>query len=347
MTQDDIIQRLKQIETDLAQVRASLATPISLPLPKLAVKTGKQAAEEYGIWVAATGGTGKVYSDLLVERFGTNVSIQHYPGTVSMDNVRLLDGYGPLAYDGQGIYADATGGWTIRNSIIGYNGRPRNLPNVIPNIHSHGGYFNVGAGAVTVEDSIIVGNASAGLQFRNPSVTNIIRRSLIIDNGIGLLNVMGNLILDDVWVIGGHFQSPDQGMTANGNTAILAYWPVVSKDSKYIGLTGQGSDPKWFKGSDPYPSGAFSLGGTWRHNEIKFVQPPAGPLLDFVGTNEAYGWPGEVFAGAGADRVSGTLKNRTLAIAYDPMFSVLDAIENRISVPAAIARIKSELGPKL
>lgn len=321
-------------------VAAALTPPPLPPITRRVPGPGKPDAQ-YGIRVVPPQKpVDRLYTDTEYAGFGNGACFQEVMGRQLLANVRITDSYGAQDTQGQGIYADKTGPTILNGSLLGWSGRPRNQPNVVPNFLRHNGYFNVGAGAVTMNDSLIVGGASAGLQTRNPLSVNKYNNSVFIDNGISVLAVMGPVVLTDCDILGGHFQWT--GTAWGANSAVMNYWPVTLIRCRIWGLLGQG-DPMPQKPAAPrYPSGCIVSGGTWKHSTIPFIKPPAGTPLITAQDCSIQGWPGEVFAGASPHDGKGFVVSPK-PVQYDWRPVVNAYLANSITGAAAVAKLKADL----
>jgi hypothetical protein len=206
-------------------------------------------------------------TDISFEGWSNGIIHQSSPGNLTLDNVRVLDSLGGNQ-EGHGIYADDAGQTIIRNSLLGWNGRPRNPPaGFKPNVFRHNAYFNAKAAAPLIENSIIIGAGNAGVQTRNPTGTAIFRNTVFIDNGVSLLNIMGNAVCEHCLFFG--TQPYWDGTGWAGLVPVMNYWPVSFIDSYIVARSiAQGSGV------------AISSGGVWNHAGYpQFITPPAGPLV--------------------------------------------------------------------
>lgn len=337
----------------VAAVAKALTPP---PLPAITLRTmaakPKTDQDSYGIWQVPSKPVLKgtyTYSNLELRGFGNGASIQNCPDETIFDNVRITDSMFPDGRDtgGQGIYTENSGRVTFKNGLIGWSGRPRGKV-VVPNTLRHGGYFNVHAAAPTFESSLIIGNASAGLQTRRYDQVPVYRNCAFIDNAISILAIMGRVILEDCLILDAHYQWSGSSWVAN--TAIMNYWPVSLLRTMIVGVQGQAVVDAGLPAGKLYGNGAISSGGVWSNANYPWQAPdPKQPLITAQDCVLA-GWvptsDGKTFGGSRPHDGSG-FKVYKDPIAYDYMPIVNAFLANAITATEAIDALKKDVSDRL
>lgn len=285
-----------------APTPAPTPTPPAVPKPPARTVSGQ---------IMKTSGPAAVLHDLVIDASktgytGNNITLQNLP-SASLKNVVSVNAWdasaNPAPYQGSGLYVDkCPGGVTLTACALMFNGRPipLGLPyGTTPTEYRHGGYFDIGAGAITATDCIFAGNAGDGAEVR-PDAVHTFTRCVFIDNGIGLQAIMGRVNLIDCMILGAHYVW--YGSSWAGLAAIVNNGQVGLTGTAIVGVKGMDAVPNSTihpgTQNNTTPAGALVSGGTWKNTGEIWVPPPAGqPLVFTSGTNVIQGWAGPEYAG--------------------------------------------------
>ena len=260
--------------------------PTPTPPPVMALKRAPAlAARGDGFSYMNKPGLLTVLGDTLVDNFEQNIVAQNVGG-VTLRNVVSANAHRANVGDrfkGQAFYASHAGPITL----IGYAAlmagwQPPTDPRQRIGFF-HGVYSNWGSGDVLLEDFVLWGCAHSGAQFRgiaeDPDVAPLVagkvtprritlRRGVIIDCGIGVTAVAGNVSIDDVVIYKGHrwFEKKADGSPSwPGDIAISSYTDTSLNNVLILGAPNQDQPTYGEPANDPhYDLGAVM--GSRRYN---------------------------------------------------------------------------------
>jgi hypothetical protein len=287
-------------------------------------------------------------ADTHIEGWRQNIVYMKGGGSLTLSNVRSIKAFrteSSQRFQGQGLYFGNPdenpppnqwpGPATIRGCLFGWNGWRKMDGNA--NGYRHGIYGGRFAGNLTIDDSIFVGNACAGVQVRRGAT---IRRCVFIDNGIGLLSVAGDVTMEDCVILGGHRYANVDGTGVidswTANNAVANYTRLTLRNCLFAGVPDQAADPhatpRQFDTGCIVNSKKYPPNPDWS---------PAGGSITATGCIIA-GWPGEAFAGDRKHDGTGfTVKNT--AVTYNPKPILDDVAANKVKIPDAVTALMTAI----
>jgi hypothetical protein len=297
--------------------------------------------------------------DTHVEGYTTNVSIEH-AASVTVRNLRSVRAWrddptptDAKLYNGQGIYLDDIAGVVVvRESLFGWNGWQWGHPLVDRTQYRHGAYNNFGCLNPLYEDCILVGNPACGGQFRGGGTC---RRCVFLDNGVGVLASMGNLVLEDCLIYGGNYFRvfDSKGEAWTGMAAITAYWPVTARGELLIAARpGQAAGDATVKATGNrrlYPAPAIQAsrqGNDPAHRE--WHQPPAGAALFSLApgaTCTVAGWPAGPYGGGAVDNLFAARAAQAAGKELTPAQKAALADKTALATEAELKRVRVRPNP--
>lgn len=279
------------------------------------------------------------FADTSFEGWAQNIVVAGFKGPSSFTNVTSIFAYRDTPdqqFIGQGMYLHDCGPVTVKGCLFGFNGWTPGKPANNRSGYRHGIYHDLDCGPLVVEDSIFVGNACAGAQSRSGAT---FRRCVFIDNGIGVLAVKGNIVMDDCLVLSGHryvLSASGVALSTAGNGGVYSYTNVSLINTWIVGTVGQDAPTT---DAGPIKSanlGALGTGSGHRDN------PKGKAKYTASGDCRVIGWP-TVSPGYGnADDLDGvTFGGSPISYNWTPVVNA--ALGGVISIPAAREKIAADV----
>lgn len=300
----------------------------------------------------------QVVRDAYIKSCPRNIVCQNFKGNLLLDNVVSVDALGPAQFDCQGAYFDEIEGvTTIQNCYFGYNGRSRLAPGATPTQYYHHIYFNSSAGKagpLRVLGCILAKSGADAIETRTLRGSEV-AGNVFLDCGVALQCVMGGANVHDNLIYGGEYFWDGGGWT--GNTALRGYWQLVCNNNIILSRPGQGAPPA--SAAHParavWPQYGINLGGEWKHSNPAWTPPPGYPAvatyMSGSGNLISPGWPAPAQFPGALWYSSGTAEKQKMsgwavgrdgpAYDYAPLLQQIE--DEKIGIPAAIARIRADL----